>query len=118
MQSEIDMSQYIDIGTLEDIPQRGARVVRTPEGEIAVFRTADDQIFAIDEWLPGKAGPLSNGIQHGTCVTDPMRNWVFDLRSGVAQGADDGHLRVWDLYLQDGRIFLTSEVLGAARVTS
>lgn len=112
------MSQFIDIGALDDIPPRGARVVRTPEGEIAVFRTADDQVFAIDEWLPGKAGPLSNGIQHGTCVTDPMYNWVFDLKSGAAQGADEGHLRVWDLCLRERRIFLTREVLGSARVSA
>jgi nitrite reductase (NADH) small subunit len=118
MQKEPAMSQFIDIGALEDIPQRGARVVHTPEGEIAVFRTASDQIFAVDEWLPGKAGPLSNGIQHGICVTDPMYNWVFDLATGAAQGADDGHIRVWDTRLEGGRVLLTREVLGKARASA
>jgi nitrite reductase (NADH) small subunit len=31
---------WIAIGTLSDIPQRGARCVDTPSGKIAVFRTA------------------------------------------------------------------------------
>jgi len=112
------MSQFIDIGAIEDIPPRGARVVRSPEGEIAVFRTADDQIFAVDEWLPGKAGPLSNGIQHDTRVTDPMYNWVFDLKTGVAQGADEGSVRIWEVHVHAGRILLTRSVLGAARMTA
>ncbi|WP_164659112.1 nitrite reductase (NAD(P)H) small subunit [Tropicibacter sp. Alg240-R139] len=112
------MSQFIDIGSVKDIPPRGARVLRTPEGEIAVFRTALDQVFAVDEWLPGKAGPLSNGIQHGTSVTDPMYNWVFDLHTGHAQGADEGQIRVWDLHLRGGRILITRDVLGAAKVVA
>ncbi|MEO1687493.1 MAG: tRNA-(guanine-N1)-methyltransferase, partial [Pseudomonadota bacterium] len=35
---------WIDIGALGDIPVRGARVVRTAEGCVAVFRTHDDEV--------------------------------------------------------------------------
>ena len=42
------MTDWIDIGTLADIPQRGARTVQLPgEKEIAVFRTSDDHVFAL-----------------------------------------------------------------------
>ena len=109
------MSQFIDIGAVEDIPQRGARLVKSPQGDIAVFRTATDAIYAIDDWLPGKAGPLSNGIQHDTRVTDPMYNWVFDLETGEAQGADEGRVRVWETRIEDGRILITQAVLGELR---
>jgi len=34
------MSNWIDIAALEDIPQRGARVVKTKLGCVAIFRTA------------------------------------------------------------------------------
>lgn len=112
------MTQFIDIGAVQDIPARGARLVRSPVGEIAVFRTATDDIYAVDEWLPGKAGPLSNGIQHGHCVTDPMRNWVFDLQTGEAQGADEGRVRVWPTMVENGRILITADVMGRERVTA
>ncbi|TJW41667.1 MAG: tRNA-(guanine-N1)-methyltransferase, partial [Mesorhizobium sp.] len=36
---------WIAIGTISDIPRRGARCVATPQGKIAVFRTAEDQVF-------------------------------------------------------------------------
>ncbi len=39
---------WIAIGTIDDIPLRGARCVKTPQGKIGVFRTADNEVFAIE----------------------------------------------------------------------
>ncbi|AZV79918.1 nitrite reductase (NAD(P)H) small subunit [Parasedimentitalea marina] len=107
------MSGFIDIGKFDDIPARGARIVRTPRGDIAVFRTASGQVFALDDYLPGKAGPLSNGIQHDTQVTDPMRNWVFDLASGQAQGADEGSVATYPVKCEQGRILIAASAVTA-----
>jgi len=63
------VSRWIDIGALDDIPRRGARVVKTPAGCIAVFRTEADEIYALDDRCPHKGGPLSQGIVHGRSVT-------------------------------------------------
>jgi nitrite reductase (NADH) small subunit len=63
---------YTDIGALEDIPRLGARTVKTPTGDIAVFRNAHDEIFALRDECPHKKGPLSQGIVHGTTVTCPL----------------------------------------------
>jgi nitrite reductase (NADH) small subunit len=83
------MNHWVDIGCLEDVPRRGARCITTPLGKIAVFRTADDKVFAIDDQCPHKGGPLSQGIVHGAQVTCPLHNWVFSLETGIAQGADE-----------------------------
>lgn len=108
------MSDFIDIGSIDDIPPRGARVVRTHRGDIAVFRTATNDVFALDEYLPGKAGPLSNGIQHGSMVTDPMRNWVFDLATGEAQGADSGSVETYQIKCVAGRILISANAVDAS----
>ena len=84
---------WIAIGKLSDIPQRGARCLDTPDGKIAVFRTADDRVFAIEDHCPHKGGPLSQGIVHGASVTCPLHNWVISLETGKAQGADQGCVR-------------------------
>lgn len=96
----------IDIGSLSDIPIQGARVVKTAFGCVAVFRTADDQVFALDDRCPHKGGPLSEGIVHGTSVTCPLHNWVFDMATGVAQGADDGRINTYPVRVANGRIML------------
>ena len=81
---------WTDIGALDQIPRRGARVVRSAQGCVAVFRTADDQAFALEDRCPHKGGPLSQGIVHGKAVTCPLHNWVSELETGEAQGADEG----------------------------
>ena len=93
------------IGKITDIPRRGARCVVTPLGKIAVFRTADDQVFAVDDQCPHKKGPLSQGIVHGTSVTCPLHNWVISLETGEAQGQDAGKTRVIPLRL-DGDVIM------------
>ena len=67
---------------LDDIPRLGARVVRTPSGNIAVFRTENDEVFALVDRCPHKGGPLSQGIVHGKRVACPLHNFVIDLASG------------------------------------
>lgn len=103
--------QWIDIGPLEEIPSRGARVVKTQAGCIAVFRTADDQVFALDDRCPHKGGPLSEGIVHGHRVTCPLHNWVFDLSTGCALGADDGQVACHPARVEGGRILIDAGLM-------
>ena len=68
---------WIRVCQLEDIPVRGARVIRTESGCIALFRTAEQEVFALDDKCPHKSGPLSEGIVHGHSVTCPLhRTWI------------------------------------------
>jgi nitrite reductase (NADH) small subunit len=105
---------WIDIGGLADIPRQGARVVRTGRGCIAVFRTADDGVFALDDRCPHKGGPLSEGIVHGQSVTCPLHNWVISLATGKAEGADDGRVAAHRLKVEGGRILLEAAALAPA----
>lgn len=105
------MTHWIDIGALEDIPPQGARVVKTALGCVAVFRTAEDQVFAMDDRCPHKGGPLSEGIVHGTSVTCPLHAWVFSLETGQAQGADSGAVATYPARVSAGRILLDAERL-------
>lgn len=99
---------FIDIGALEDIPRRGARSVRTQSGDVAVFRTGDDRVFALRDQCPHKAGPLSQGIVHGSEVTCPLHAWVISLESGAALGADHGCVPRYDVKVEQGRVLLAS----------
>ena len=56
----MDMN-WIAIGDINDIPLRGARCVKTPQGKIAVFRTAENDVFAIEDHCPHKGRPAQPG---------------------------------------------------------
>lgn len=107
------MSHWIDIAGLSDIPKRGARVVKTTLGCVAIFRTDDDRVYAIDDTCPHKKGPLSEGIVHGASVTCPLHNWVFDLETGMAQGEDVGQVVTFETKVLNGRILLDASRLAA-----
>jgi nitrite reductase (NADH) small subunit len=98
--------RWSKIGSINDIPRRGARCVATPRGRIAVFRTADDQVFAIEDRCPHKGGPLSQGIVHGTSVTCPLHNWVISLETGKALGADEGGVRTIPVRVDGEQLFI------------
>ena len=100
------MSAWIEIGRLEDIPRLGARVVRRPERNVAIFRTATDQVFALEDRCPHKGGPLSQGIVHGCRVTCPLHNMVIELESGAAVAPDEGTVVRFTVKVEAGKILL------------
>jgi len=100
------MSDFLDIGAADDVPRLGARKVRTPGGDIAVFRTADDRYFALDDRCPHKGGPLSQGIVHGDRVTCPLHNFVIELTSGQAVAPDEGCVARHEVKVENGRLQL------------
>jgi len=95
-----------DVGTMEEIPSLGARVVKSARGDIAVFRTADDRVFALDDRCPHKQGKLSQGIVHGLSVTCPLHGWVIGLADGAAEAPDEGCTHSIPVRLEGGRILL------------
>ena len=100
------MHDWHEIGALDDIPRLGSRVVHTPHGNVAVFRTADDQVFALRDRCPHKGGPLSQGIVHGHRITCPLHNWVLELESGQAVAPDEGYATRYPVRLDNGRLWL------------
>jgi nitrite reductase (NADH) small subunit len=100
-------SEWIEVGMLDDIPRQGARVVRQPDGDIAVFRTLDDEVFALRDRCPHKGGPLSQGIVHGHKVACPLHDWKIQLDTGVAVAPDEGCAATFPVKLEGGRVFLS-----------
>jgi nitrite reductase (NADH) small subunit len=43
---------------------------------------------------------------HGTRVTCPLHDWVIDLTTGLATGADEGSTGTYNVRVVDGRIAL------------
>lgn len=103
---DMNIPLFTDVGALTEIPRLGARCVKTAFGDIAIFRTNDDRVFALRDQCPHKQGPLSQGIVHGTSVTCPLHGWVISLETGAAQGPDTGCTSRFQVKLEAGRILL------------
>jgi nitrite reductase (NADH) small subunit len=99
--------EWIEVGKIEEIPRLGARVVNSPLGDIAVFRNAKDELFALLDKCPHKGGPLSQGIVHDRSVTCPLHNWVLGLDDGAAKGPDEGCTKTFPIKQENGMVYLS-----------
>jgi len=108
------MNNWLDVCELTEIPQLGARVVRHGSINVAVFRNAVDEVFALEDRCPHKGGPLSQGIVHGRRVTCPLHNWNIELESGCAVAPDEGCTREFPIKIENGRIWLDLDAVDQA----
>lgn len=105
------MSQinWSEIATLEDIPVLGSRIIYLNETKVAIFRTSENEVFAINDECPHKQGPLSQGIVHDRSVTCPLHNWKIDLASGEALGPDEGCVNTFKTKIESGTVFIQAK---------
>jgi nitrite reductase (NADH) small subunit len=102
----VAMNGWQKVCALEAIPQLGARVVRSALGNIAVFRNAQDEVFALLDKCPHKGGPLSQGIVFGRKVACPLHGWNIALDDGNAVAPDVGCARTFPVKIEDGAVYL------------
>ena len=106
------MPRWIEICGVDDIAPLGARVVRREAGaDVAVFRTADDRVFALLDRCPHRGGPLSEGIVFGTSVACPLHAWTIGIDTGEAVAPDRGCVRRFAVHVADGRVHLDAAEL-------
>ncbi len=96
-----------EICALTDIPVLGSRRVQRAQGpQVALFRTADDQVYALLDRCPHKAGPLSQGIVFGKAVACPLHNWTIALDTGCAREPDEGSTPRFSVRIEGGQVLL------------
>ena len=100
------MDTWIRITALADIPKLGARIVKSAQGDIAVFRNAEDEVFALRDKCPHRGGPLSQGIVFGRSVACPLHNWVIGLEDGCAAPPDTGCAGRYPVRVEAGIVYL------------
>lgn len=102
-----ELTKMKKICAVTDIPRLGARVVKSAlHGDIAVFRNAEDEIFALQDKCPHKGGPLSQGIVYGKRVACPLHNWNIELGDGCAVAPDQGCTKSYAVKVEDGTVYL------------
>jgi nitrite reductase (NADH) small subunit len=101
------MSEWVTICRVDQIPRLGARRVAREQGaQVALFRAADDHVFALLDRCPHKGGPLSQGIVFGHSVACPLHNWTIELANGCARAPDQGCTTPFAVQVQDGVVSL------------
>ena len=108
------MANWKSICRVEDVPRLGSRRVARERGiAVAVFRNAEDKVFALLDRCPHKGGPLSQGIVFGDSVACPLHNWTIGLADGCAKAPDEGCTPRFACKVEGGQVFLDATELAA-----
>ena len=106
------MNDWTTICRVEDIPRLGSRRVARDGGcAVALFRAADDHVFALLDRCPHKGGPLSQGIVFGHNVACPLHNWTIALDDGCARAPDVGCAVSFSVKVEQGQVMLDRDEL-------
>ena len=106
------MSDWKTICAVEDIPLLGSRRVQRAQGpQVALFRTSANEVFALLDRCPHKAGPLSQGIVFGAAVACPLHNWTIELADGCARAPDVGCTTPFAVRVDAGQVYLDAAEL-------
>ena len=106
------MADWKPICRVDEIPVLGSRRVARPGAtDVAVFRNAEDKVFALLDRCPHKGGPLSQGIVFGDSVACPLHNWTIGLDDGCAKAPDAGCTPRFSVKVEDGTVHLDLDEL-------
>lgn len=109
------MTDAVKICALEDIvPETGVCALLNDK-QIAIFRTKDDQVFAIDNYDPfSQANVLSRGLIGATkvdgeevlYVASPIYKQRFSFLDGKCLDDDSQSIGVHTVRIEDGGVYL------------
>ncbi|HVW40758.1 MAG TPA: nitrite reductase small subunit NirD [Amycolatopsis sp.] len=89
------------------IPGRGAAALLPDGRQVAIFRTTDDEVYALSNVDPfARAAVLSRGIigdANGVpMVTSPLLKQRFDLKTGQCLDDESVAIRTYEVQIVDG----------------
>lgn len=97
------MSHWTPAFPLEDLAPGTAKLLKTDAHRVALFRTDDGEVFAVDNACPHEGYPLVQGEVKGCTLTCQWHNFKFDLRNGACLKGDED-VRHYATRVEDGVI--------------
>ncbi len=97
----------VDLGPVEAIPLGEGRTCVVDGREVAVFRTREGEVLAVQARCPHRGGPLADGLVGSGTVVCPLHAHRFDLRTGEPVGRACAGLTTYPIELTpEGRLLL------------
>lgn len=101
------MSGAVAVCRVGDVPLGEGRAVTVAGRRIAIFN-APTGWYALAAACPHMGGPLADGILSDSCVTCPLHERRFDLRSGEDRAGGEP-VAAYPVEVRDGVVEVTLE---------
>lgn len=74
----------LTVAPLQAVPEGEGRTFAMRGERVAVFRTREGRVYAVQAECPHRGGPLADGLTGGMTLVCPLHALKFDLSTGVA----------------------------------
>jgi nitrite reductase/ring-hydroxylating ferredoxin subunit/DMSO/TMAO reductase YedYZ heme-binding membrane subunit len=109
--SGIPGDTWVDVGSVDEIPDnRGKTVCLGGRERVAVFRY-DRQVSAVTNVCAHQRGPLGEGAIIDGCITCPWHGWEYRPQDGQAPPPFTEKIATYRVRVEDRRILLNPEPL-------
>lgn len=103
-----------NLGSVVRIPPGEGRTFHIESHAIAVFRTRDETVHAVEALCPHKQGPLADGLLGDGKIVCPLHAFKFDMTTGEPIGNGCAPLKTYAVGLSEsGDILLNLETATA-----
>ena len=92
---------FVNLGSLERIPLGEGREFLVDSEEVVVFRTRENQFYALQAKCPHRNGPLADGLIGDGKVICPYHSYKFELSSGQPLGNDCAALKTYNVQISE-----------------
>ncbi len=97
----------VEVATFDDLPVDRGVAALVDDAQVAVFRMASGEVFAIDHIDPATGvGVLARGLVGSTgdvvYVASPLHKQRYDLRTGACLDDESLSVQVWPVSIADG----------------
>ncbi len=104
-----------NLGSLERVPLDEGREFMVGKVAVAVFRTRDGGVYAMQSRCTHKAGPLADGLVGNGKVVCPLHAYAFKLTTGEPIASDCKALKTYPVVVDgDGDMWLSLDTVQRA----
>jgi nitrite reductase/ring-hydroxylating ferredoxin subunit/DMSO/TMAO reductase YedYZ heme-binding membrane subunit len=102
---------WVDVGSVDDIPEGRAKVVCLPDRErVAVFKY-DGRVSAVTNVCAHQRGPLGEGKVVDGCISCPWHGWEYRPEDGCSPPPFQEKIATYRVRLQGRRVLLDPDPL-------
>jgi len=100
-------ADWLDAGPVPEIEPGRGRAVAIGDLRIAVFRTSDGALAAVEDRCPHAGAPLSEGALRDGVIVCSWHGWRFHPVTGTCQNVTwSGSVRAHAVRVVDGRLLV------------
>ena len=100
------LTRRVPLGPLADLPVGLGHAFQVGDTPIAVFRSREGKVFAVEASCPHKGGPLADGMIAGDQIVCPYHTFKYDSATGKCDQPNACALKTYAVTVADGAVYV------------